>query len=40
MSVVHKRDAVFDNLDVVDTILGLIKQLEATVLRRSVLGSE
>jgi hypothetical protein len=32
MSVVHKRDGVFDDLDVVDTILGLIKQLEATVL--------
>jgi len=28
----NKRQGVFDDLDTVDTILGLIKQLEATVL--------
>ena len=31
MSVIKKR-ATFDDLDTIDTILGLIKQLEATVL--------
>ncbi|MFL6303804.1 MAG: hypothetical protein ACJ72H_09690 [Candidatus Sulfotelmatobacter sp.] len=31
MSVI-KKQAAFDDLDTIDTILGLIKQLEATVL--------
>lgn len=39
MTLMSKREGVFDDLDTVDTILGLIKQLEATVLGLQQLRS-